>query len=183
MAQFDQSAFAAPRQKTGWERDFRISEKNAFSVPIRNFYVLCFQRVDSLGSAFCVPIRIPPSSLVQPTMFCKTYGHCVSLCYHGAFRDENTAPRALSYFFSRIWMVARVTSQSKFIAQPTPALTREIVKSSRGDSSFWTRMVVRVRSYCSPGYGIPHTGPPLSFLVFLLMMSVHESGPGIASSV
>src|SRR6185437_6674642 len=183
MAQFDQSAFAAPRQKTGWERDFRINEKTHFQSRLEIFMCCVFSGLTLWDQRFVYRLEFPPSSPVQPTMFCKAYGHCVSFCYHGAFRDKNAAPRALSYFFSRIWMVARVTSQSKFIAQPSPALTREIVKSSRGDSSFWTRMVVRVRSYCSPGYGIPHTGPPLSFLVFLLMISVHESGPGIASSV
>jgi hypothetical protein len=40
------------------ERPKRPNQENAISVPIRNFYVICFQRVDRLGLWFCVPIRI-----------------------------------------------------------------------------------------------------------------------------
>ena len=141
----------ASRSRLGEEAGFFASMKNLHFVPIRKFYMLCFQRLESAGLVFCVPIRI---FLLRFHATCnllcslRTFGVVLLL---PRFRTKSAAFRVLSHFFSRIWMVARVTSQSKFIEQPSPALTSEIVKSSSGASSFCTCMVVRARSNCSPG--------------------------------
>lgn len=54
----------------GRRSDLRVSEKSAFSVPIRNCHMVCFQRFSDLRLMFCVPINFLFASDEGSADFC-----------------------------------------------------------------------------------------------------------------